>query len=55
MQQVEVVIVKEKTMTNQKKVWKTPVLEDLNIIKTNSGTLNAPTEDSTYNPSGAPT
>ena len=41
-------------MLIQKKVWKTPVLEDLNVIKTNSGTLGAPTEDTTYNPSGSP-
>ena len=42
-------------MIIQKKAWKTPVLEDLNVQETNSGTLGAPTEDATYNPSGAPT
>jgi hypothetical protein len=39
-------------MRIQKKIWETPSLKDLNVSETESGTIYAPSEATSYSPSG---
>ena len=39
-------------MTDQKKIWETPTLNDLSLDKTESGIVYASTENTSYSPSG---
>jgi hypothetical protein len=53
MQQVEKYHVKGIKMTDQKKIWETPTLNDLSVDKTESGIAYSTTENTSYSPSGA--